>query len=196
MDSTSFCVEGEVFRQVERQVDDNNNNNNNLLLLTVTITVARQEVVITSPTMYYSRGIPDAGFDFLDIFSMSTRLNVRGSWLAAQLNREEYGGIAGAYVAELANGANQNYNTHDNMTNRIARMLHNMNNTMTPELNVVMATTVPDDQVCVLCLDTAAESPQKNWATCAGCDLHSFHFECISRWRGSRCMVCRAWLYI
>jgi hypothetical protein len=188
-----YIVQGEVFRRVERQqqqIDhDNDNNNNNNFDLTVTI--AGRQVIITSPTLYYSRGIPDAGFDFLDIFSMSTRLNVRGSWLAAQLNREENGGVAGAFVAQLANGANQNYNMHDAMTSQIARMLHG-NNSATPELNVVEATTIPEDQVCVLCLDTAAESPQKNWATCAGCDIHRFHFECISRWRGSRCMVCRA----
>jgi hypothetical protein len=187
--------EGEVYNQMGELVY---NNNGMLNEHEPTITIVDGVAIATIPEAYeYSRRIPEGGFTFNDIFAMSARLRVRGPWLAAQLSRPEFGGAAGAYVAELGT-LNVDLNAAVNNLILNAGIIRGVVNDIfdqrerrqfVPTLNIILLpVNDADDDDCLICL---GGNPQEIWATCAGCDFHRFHFECITHWRGSACMVCR-----
>ena len=159
-----------------------------------TITIVDGNAIATIPqAYYYSRRIPEGGFTFDDIFAMSSRLRVRGPWLAAQLIRPEFGGVAGAYVAGLAtiNGLGLNAAADIVIRNHEARRQQQAR-LFAPALIILPAAdaTVLNNEIdCPICLER--QQPHETWATCVGCDFHSFHLECITHWRGSNCMMCR-----
>jgi hypothetical protein len=66
--------------------------------------------------------IPEGGFGFHEIFRFSSLLNVGGSCLARELNRPEFGRIAGEYVDEFVSITEEN-SVIDNPTRAIARLL-------------------------------------------------------------------------
>ena len=153
------------------------------------IAIQGRDVIVNSSAGVYRMRIPEGGFGFNELFSFSTLLNVHSSWLAKELSRPEFDGIAGEYVAELATEESR---VIDDPTRAIAHMIHQT--VGRPELNV-LTEPVPDDEVCVVCQLTKAAAPNKSWATAEGCDVHRFHYECIQRWRGTRCMVCNVELF-
>ena len=170
-----------------------------------TITIFGGNAIATSPTIFYSRRIPEGGFVFIDIIMMSSRLRVRGPWLADQLDRPEFAGAAGPYVSELAilNRIDVNAAANDIIVrNAIQRILRNNNNirpttTTTPFIPAIHLLTDPvsADEICAICLGTGAEESLGDWANAQGCDRHLFHFACITPWRGNACMVCRTKLF-
>lgn len=60
-----------------------------------------------------------------------------------------------------------------------------------PPRLILVPTTVPDDEVCTICMESSADTPGMGWAVAQGCASHRFHSDCIQHWEGS-CPLCRA----
>ncbi len=117
--------------------------------------------------MLYSVPIPEGWFDMHGIFRITgSFLRVRGQWLADQLSRPEFNGIAGPVAANLAvlNRMDVNEVADAIIRNAIARGI------LRPRPHALTLTelTVPDDEVCVICLRTKAESQNETWVTRSG----------------------------
>ena len=182
--------EGEIYRRIGRNADGMPDDE-------PTITIVGRNAIATSSTIFYNRRIPEGGFVFDDMMMMASRLRVRFTWLADQLDRPEFAGVAGPLVSELAILYRVDVNAPANETivnNAVERIYRNININrhaapFIPALHL-LTNPVPGDEICVICLGTGAES-SGDWATAQGCDRHSFHFACITLWRGNTCMVCR-----
>ena len=148
--------DGEIYQRIGVNVDTGDDE--------PTITIFRGNVIATSPTIFYSRRIPEGGFFYIDIIRMSSCLSVSSSWLYDQLA-----------VLNLEGGW-------------VLRPLR--------ALTLSVLAGVPDEEVCVICIKTKAESrnDEDDWATALGCESHSFHSACIQHWaRTNRtCPTCRA----
>ena len=130
------------------------------------ITIFRKNATIaTSPIIFDSKQIPEGGFDYIDITRMASRLFVSSVWLYDQLDCPGFGGVVLRPLRALT------------LISAIASS----------------SSSVPDHEVCVICLMTKAESSD-DWATALGCESHSFHSACIQHWaRTNRtCPTCRA----
>ena len=184
--------EGEIYHQFGENV-----NGRRLGEDEPTITIIDGEMIAASLTVIYSRRIPEGGFVFGDIFRMSSRLRVRMPWLADQLDRPEFGGAAGPYVSQLAvlNRIDINALADAIIADALVRGI--LRPPAPPRaLTLSVLASVPDDEVCVICIKTKAESrnDDDDWATAHGCESHSFHSACIQHWaRTNRtCPTCRA----
>ena len=154
------------------------------------IAIVDGELIATSRTMLFSGPIPAEGYNFHDIFRLGSLLRVRGPWLADQLNRPEFNGIAGRYVAELAvlNTIDINVVAGAIINNALARGIIRPR----PRALTLTELTVPDEEVCVICLSTKSESQNETWVTAQGCASHRFHAGCIRQWTAGTCPTCRA----
>jgi hypothetical protein len=176
------------------------------------ITIRERNVYIISHTMYYRLPIPDGGFQIRDILDLRRRLDNRytGPWIAAQLNRREYRGVAGTFVAELA--ARNDTAIYNARPNRAAdryqifmRVIRDAQNDRPPAVgnaleiqtrrahvpSMIAVDAVPANYTCVVCLLTSDETPGRKWVTADGCALHMFHRRCLRPWTGGNCMTCR-----
>ena len=198
--------EGEVIYQIIPDDDDDHqeeeggannddNNNNNLPV----ITIRERTIYAITRTSYYRRTIPDGGMQFDDLFRMAGRtggiMRISLVWIAAQLNRPEFGGVAGTYVAELASLYGVDLNR---VADGIIQAHHRVRTLFVPRLITADETAVPGDFVCAVCLltreeTTSGENNDNNWVTADGCPFHFFHRECMLPWSGSnnnKCMTC------
>ena len=165
------------------------------------ITIREGSMFATSPTVNFQQEIPDGGFSLFDLIFTARRLQVSSIWLAERLSQPQFEGAAGPHAAELAILFGQNLdriadvairNDRINALARNVRVLAQqrgviVNRPLEPRLNTV---TVSEDETCIVCLHTAAEKPEDEWVTAAGCTFHRFHRACMAPWRGAKCMVC------
>ena len=151
-----------------------------------TVTIVGRTVIAVSRTIYIRCEISEEGLGFPELFRMMNLLRVRIAWLAQQLNRPEYGGIAGEIIANAAqiNQADidraRNGPLYASIMSRLVRP------------RIVEVNSVTDDETCVICQHTKNDDRSLRWAIASGCPRHMFHLDCIRPWRGSRCMICRA----
>ncbi len=175
--------EGEIYRRTSFSVDEEPPS--------ISI-VNRDTIVAVSPTVYYSRPIPARGVTMEYMMRMGYLLHVSSIWILGQLNRPEYGAAAGRGVARVAERENAINLSPRSRSGVVPPLVIHQRVPQFPVLRVlppVETDNAPDDDDCVICVGTVCST---TWATCAGCDFHRFHLECISRWKGSdRCMVCR-----
>lgn len=156
-----------------------------------TITIRGTTIYATTRTVHYRRSIPEGGMRFDDLFRMAGRLGgiqvVSLIWIAAQLNRPEYGGVAGPYVAELAtlHGVNLNPVIDQIIQDYAARGIPAPPPAFVPRLITTEA--VPADYTCAVCLETRGGE----WVTADGCSFHFFHRECMMQWTRRNCITCR-----
>jgi hypothetical protein len=149
----------------------------------------RRALTIEAHDLSMRMAIPEGGLSAMDTIDISFALGgverVRGPWLAAQLNRPEFEGAAGPYVAELATlyGAD---------TNRIADLIiiraqqhQPVTRTIQPLQLHPVEDPLPDDY-CVVCLNSSEEETG-DWVTIGRCSRHRFHRSCVE---GDR-LVCR-----
>ena len=159
------------------------------------VTIVGRMAIAVTRTIYIRCEIPVGGMGFMELMGMSTRLGIRAAVLAEQLNRPEYGGVAGPIVADMAQ-----LNRMD--VNRVADglIINNLVNQMvrrTPvetrhQPRIVDVDSVAEDEVCAICLQEKKDDPSLPWAIAAGCTRHKYHRECLEPWRGNHCMTCRA----
>lgn len=190
-----------VFYRIIDDHDDNNNNNIEANTGALHIRITDNIVYATSRTLYYRRPIPAGGLSLDDLREMRLRLNGPSVyWIAEQLNRPEYGGVAGADVAGLASflyGIDLD-SIVDEIFRQHPRILQVPEVLTVPEVvplltTVVVVETVPQDYTCVVCQLTAGETPtNEEWVTAAGCSLHFVHRMCMVPWTRGTCMTCRA----
>jgi hypothetical protein len=144
-------------------------------------------LTISSRRMYYRRVIPVGGFESADFMDMAARLDFRPTELATVLSHRRYRGIAGQAVHLLA------------LTHRLRftpivflfTLTQPQQQRNPPRLNAVDAAP-PQDEVCVICLETCASTPGQGWSTAEGCNTHRFHTACIGQWIGGTCPICRS----
>ena len=161
------------------------------------VLIQNRTMIAISRTMYLSRVIPETGFGFVDLMTLAMRLNVRSPWLAAQLSRPEYEGIAGGIAASLGllNRMDLDGESQQAIVAGIVnRMVQHATPVVTParQITTVVEPLIEENETCVVCLDTKAEEPSLPWATAAGCERHRFHLKCLQKWQGNTCMTCRA----
>jgi hypothetical protein len=148
-------------------------------------------MIAISRTMYLSRVIPETGFGFVDLMTLAMRLNVRSPWLAAQLSRPEYEGIAGGITASLGLLNGVDVDRQAIVTSIVNRMVEHASQSLLPR-PLTIVDSVEETETCIVCLETKAEEPSLPWATAAGCSRHHFHLKCLQKWHGNTCMTCRA----
>jgi hypothetical protein len=169
-----------------------NEENNDASQMRFTIT-NRQTLTIEAPDRSMHMEIPEGGLSAMDTIDISYAFGgvgrVRGPWLAAQLNRPEFEGAAGPYVAELAT-------LYRADTNRVAGqfILEYPRNTPQPTINPLQLHPVEDPlpgDFCVVCQNSNDEAEE--WIIIGQCSLHRFHRQCVEgRFNGTSCMICRA----
>jgi hypothetical protein len=157
------------------------------------ITIRGGIIYAQSRTVYGRMPIPEGGVTFNQLFTLSTNLRMSCIMIAAQLNRIEFGGAAGNYVAELATLAGADMNRiAENLINqhrqRVIREILGRRSRAIPRL--ITAESVPEGHTCAVCLITVDETPEDDWVYADGCSLHFFHRECMRPWTGSKCMYC------
>jgi hypothetical protein len=178
---------GEIYHRIGENVNGRRLNDDE-----PAITIIDGEMIAASLTVVYSRRIPERGFVFDDILRMSARLRVRMPWLADQLDRPEFGGAAGPYVSQLAVLNRIDVNAIADAIIREADAREALRPVRAPTLSVIAS--VPDEEVCVICIKTKSESMDEDWATALGCESHTFHSACIQHWARTSmtCPTCRA----
>ena len=150
------------------------------------ISVENNTLIAISPTVNFSRRIPGEGFQLDEFLSIAEQLHVAPDWLLNSLSNHPDGGITLLLFLQLQF-------MHGSRSIVLIVQAESRQQNITPQLNVL--DDPPDDShTCVICLETSAETPNQGWATAEGCDTHSFHTECIWRWRGGTCPICRAQL--
>jgi hypothetical protein len=175
------------------------------------ITIREGSMFATSATVNFQQEIPDGGFSLFDLIFMARRLQVSSIWLAERLSQPQFEGAAGPHATELAILFGQNLDRiadvviRNDRVNALAQNVRelaqqrgvvvNLDPAPTPVQAVrtqprLNATTVSGDEICIICLHTAAETPGDEWVTAAGCTFHRFHRACMAPWRGAKCMVC------
>ena len=177
-----------------------NEENNDASQMRFTIS-NRQTLTIEAPDRSMHMEIPEGGLSAMDTIDISYAFGgvgrVRGPWLAAQLNRPEFEGAAGPYVAELAtlyravvtNGvaAGQFILSYQRVTPQPT--------TINPLQLHPVENPLPGDSFCVVCQNSEAEE-EEDWVTIGRCSRHRFHRQCVAgRFCGTTCMLCRTQLY-
>ena len=127
-------------------------------------------------TTSHTYEIEEGGLTIEELTDFSTQLGVPSAWLAAQLNRPQFGGAAGPVVANMAqfiNGARDGP-------------------VVVETRRIVPVDSVAEDETCVVCLQEKQDDPTLPWAIAAGCTRHKFHRKCLEQWQGDTCITCRA----
>lgn len=62
------------------------------------------------------------------------------------------------------------------------------------QLTICSFLSVPDDEMCSICMETNGDTPSMTWSFSRGCQCHRFHSVCIQRWAVTKttCPLCRS----
>ena len=183
-------------RQVVVVVDEENNGDSHMRF----IISNRQTLTIEAPDRSMHMEIPEGGLSAMDTIDISYAFGgvgrVRGPWLAAQLNRPQFEGAAGPYVAELAT-LYRAVVTNGVAAGQFILSYQQRVTTPQPTINPLQLHPVenplPGD-FCVVCQNSNDEA--EDWVTIGRCSRHRFHRQCVAgRFCGTTCMLCRTQLY-
>jgi hypothetical protein len=160
----------------------------------LTVSIVNNHVIAISRTLYLRRRIPSEGLSHSDVYQMSRRLGVTVQWLAVQLT--QYESAVGPHVRRLTRPFRIITQTGElyYVTAETFAELWRQNreqDTAFVVRRLIHLRTVPDDEVCTICLQTKAEDPAKGWVKVGGCDRHCFHTLCILQYKSETCVNCR-----
>lgn len=172
-----------------------------------TVTVNGSTMTAITRTAYLRREIPiQDGFTPRDFIEMGYRLGCNHMHLMHELVRTpNRGGITADLISAVLlivyRQTVDGENTENGIqTIPISDQLENRSRHVRFPPQLMPTESVPEDGICPICLETPPSSPtpsqeeeeQHAWSTAIGCNLHSFHTECIQRWMGGSCPQCRA----